>query len=254
MRADRPARRDAFLDKIGIRPVATGVLNVIVSTKGWRSGLPWETDREQSGNDVFARGDRTARRCCILVGARGRSQRLPDRRAGGLCVRLHEGQWRDAAYARSVFVRELAKSRPTALRRCCSPCRKAQRSRISIPPLNPISLALCQRRVHTAVAARSSSRLRARRSAQARSGNNQDRHLMTPSPLTQDCPHTNRSRRHSSANVHPRARPPILSALTPQTSPRNAPPVHRSPYSPAEPSPQPRQSKPINPDAATKSP
>ena len=43
---------------------------------------------------------------------------------------------------------------------------------------------------------------------------------MTPSLLPHDCPHTNRSRRHSTANVHPRARLPILSALTPQTSPR----------------------------------
>jgi len=50
---------------------------------------------------------------------------------------------------------------------------------------------------------------------------------MTPSPLTHDCPHTNRSRRHSTANVHLRARPPILSALTPQTSPQRAagPPI-----------------------------
>jgi hypothetical protein len=69
--------------------------------------------------------------------------------------------------------------------------------------------------------------LRARLSAQAHSGNDQDRYLMTPSPLTHDCPHTNRSRRHSTANVHPRARPPILSALTPQTSPQRAagPPI-----------------------------
>ena len=49
---------------------------------------------------------------------------------------------------------------------------------------------------------------------------------MTPSPLTHDRPHTNRSRGHSTANVHPRARPPILSALTPQTSPQRAgPPI-----------------------------
>jgi hypothetical protein len=32
----------------------------------------------------------------------------------------------------------------------------------------------------------------------------QDRYLMTPSPLTHDCLHTNRSRRHSTAIVHPR--------------------------------------------------
>jgi C4-dicarboxylate-specific signal transduction histidine kinase len=31
-------------------------------------------------------------------------------------------------------------------------------------------------------------------------------YLMMPSPLTHDCPDTNRSRRHSTANVHPRAR------------------------------------------------
>ena len=34
----------------------------------------------------------------------------------------------------------------------CSPCRKAQRSIISIPPQNPISPALCQSRAHAAVA------------------------------------------------------------------------------------------------------
>src|SRR6516162_10073102 len=65
---------------------------------------------------------------------------------------------------------------------------------------------------------------------------------------------TNRPRRHSSANVHPRARPAILSALTPQTSPRNAPAVRQSLYSPAGPSPQLLQSKLIDPSAATKSP
>jgi hypothetical protein len=96
--------------------------------------------------------------------------------------------------------------------------------------------------------------LRARLSAQARSGNNQDRYLMTPSPLPHDWPHTNRSRRHLTATVHPRGRPPILSARTPQTSPRNAASVRQSPYSPAEPSPQPLQSKLINPGVATKSP
>jgi hypothetical protein len=77
---------------------------------------------------------------------------------------------------------------------------------------------------------------------------------MTPSPLPQDCPHTNPSRRHSTANVDPRARLPIWSALTPQTSPCNAPPVRQPPYSPAEPSPQPLQSKLINPGATPKSP
>ena len=45
---------------------------------------------------------------------------------------------------------------------------------------------------------------------------------MTPSPLTHDRPRTNRSRRRSTGNARARARPPILSALTPQTSPRNA--------------------------------
>jgi hypothetical protein len=51
-----------------------------------------------------------------------------------------------------------------------------------------------------------------------------------------------------------RAKPLSLSALTPQTSPRDAPPARQSPYSPAERLPQPLQSKLIKPAAATKSP
>ena len=60
--------------------------------------------------------------------------------------------------------------------------------------------------------------------------------------------------RRSTGNAVARARPPILSALTPKTSPRNAPPARQTPHSPAERSPQPLQSKLIKPGAATKSP
>ena len=45
-----------------------------------------------------------------------------------------------------------------------------------------------------------------------------------------------------------------LPTLTPKASPRNAPAPGQSPYSPAEPSPQPLQSKLTKPAAATKSP
>ena len=77
---------------------------------------------------------------------------------------------------------------------------------------------------------------------------------MTPSPLIDDRTRTNRSRRRSTGNARARARSQFLSALTPQTSPRNAPPARQSPYSQAERSPQPLQSKLIKPAAATKSP
>ena len=76
---------------------------------------------------------------------------------------------------------------------------------------------------------------------------------MTPSPLIDDRTRTNRSRR-TTGNARARAKPLSLSALTPQTSPRNAPPARQSPYSPAERLPQPLQSKLIKPAAATKSP
>jgi hypothetical protein len=77
---------------------------------------------------------------------------------------------------------------------------------------------------------------------------------MTPSPLIDDRTRTSRSRRGSTGNARARARAPILSALTPKTSPRNAPPARQSPYSPAERLPQPLQSKLIKPAVATKSP
>ena len=96
--------------------------------------------------------------------------------------------------------------------------------------------------------------LRARLSAQAQSGIDQDRLLMTPSPLIDDRTRTNPSRRRVDRQ-RPRSRQAaILSALTLQTSPRNAPPARQSPYSPAERLPQPLQSKLIKPAAATKSP
>ena len=93
--------------------------------------------------------------------------------------------------------------------------------------------------------------LRARLSAQV--GIDQKRLLMTPSPLIDDRTCTNRSRRRSTGNARARAKPPFLSAFTPQASPRNTPPA-RWPYSPAQRSPHPLQSKPIKPTAATKSP
>ena len=87
--------------------------------------------------------------------------------------------------------------------------------------------------------------LRARLSAQARSGIDQDQLLMTPSPLIDDRTRTNRSLRRSTDNARARAKPLSLSG---------APPARQSPYSPAEQLPQPLQSKLIKPAAATKSP
>ena len=51
---------------------------------------------------------------------------------------------------------------------------------------------------------------RARLSAQAHSGIDQDQLLMTPSPLIDDRTRTNRSRRRSTGNARARARPPIF--------------------------------------------
>ena len=135
----------------------------------------------------------------------------------------------------------------------CSPCPKAQRSIISIPPPNSSA----PRSVKAVPMLRwphdHHRDLRARLSAQAQSGIDQDRLLMTPSPLIDDRTRTNRSRRRSTGNARARAKPLSLSALTPQTSPRNAL-ACQSPYSPAERLPQPLQSKLIKPAAATKSP
>ena len=124
----------------------------------------------------------------------------------------------------------------------CSPCRKAQRSLISIPtPIRwpprsakPMPMLRWPHDHHRD--------LRARLSAQVRSGSDQDRHLMTPSPLTHHRPRTNRSRRRSTGNACALAESPILPDLTPQTSPRNATPTRQSPCSPAQRSPQPLQS------------
>ena len=96
--------------------------------------------------------------------------------------------------------------------------------------------------------------LSARLSAQVHSGIDQNRLVMISPPLIDDRTRTNRSRRRSTGNARARVRPPILSALTPKTSRRNAPPARQSPYSPAERSYQPLQSKLIKPAAATKSP
>jgi hypothetical protein len=51
---------------------------------------------------------------------------------------------------------------------------------------------------------------------------------MMLSPLINDCTRTNRSRRRSTSNACARAKPPILPADPPQTSPRNAPPASQS--------------------------
>jgi hypothetical protein len=77
---------------------------------------------------------------------------------------------------------------------------------------------------------------------------------MMPSPSINDCARTNRSRRRSTGNACARAKPPILPADPPQTSPRNAPPAPQSPYSPAERSLQPLQSRMNNAVTAAKSP
>jgi len=57
---------------------------------------------------------------------------------------------------------------------------------------------------------------------------------MIPSPSIDHHTPTNRSRSRSTGNAHARARPTILSALTPQTPLHNAPPARQSPYSPAK--------------------
>jgi hypothetical protein len=68
---------------------------------------------------------------------------------------------------------------------------------------------------------------------------------MTPSPLIDDRTRTNRSRRHSTGNANPRAKPLILTVLAPQTSPRYGPQTCQSQYTPANQSPQPLQSRSI---------
>ena len=77
---------------------------------------------------------------------------------------------------------------------------------------------------------------------------------MTPSPLTHDCPRTNRPRWRSTVNARIRDKPPILPTLEPQTSLPKVTPARQSAYSPAKRSPKPPQSKLIKPAAATKSP
>ena len=73
---------------------------------------------------------------------------------------------------------------------------------------------------------------------------------MTPSPLIDDHPRTNRSRSRSTGNVRTRARSLILPARAPQTSlPKVTPP-----RAPAKTALKPLQSKLIKPAAAAKSP
>ena len=76
---------------------------------------------------------------------------------------------------------------------------------------------------------------------------------MTPSPLTHDCPRTNRPRWRSTVNARIRDKPPILPTLEPQTSLPKVTPARPSASSPAKRSPKPLQSKLIKPAAATKS-
>jgi hypothetical protein len=73
---------------------------------------------------------------------------------------------------------------------------------------------------------------------------------MTPSPLTHDCPRTNRSRWRSTGNARTRGKPPILPALEPQMSlpPKVAQPVGRRIRS-AKRALKPLQSKLIKPAA-----
>jgi len=57
---------------------------------------------------------------------------------------------------------------------------------------------------------------------------------MTPSPLTHDCPRTNRPRWRSTVNARIRDKPPILPTLEPQTSLPKVTPARQSAYSPAK--------------------
>ena len=77
---------------------------------------------------------------------------------------------------------------------------------------------------------------------------------MTPSPLIHDCPRTNRCRSRSTGNARTRAKSPILPTLDAQTLLQNATPDPRSPYSSADQSSQPLQSKLFNLVAAAKFP